>query len=128
MYFLTLLIKIHVFCSLIDSFTLLALHILLHEPDVLFHLLTFCLTTAAHPILLDTPPMEEMNSPPPDLEGPPATSALTTLPSGVAALAGPSLAACALAAPASGPAARPSGMVALAGCGLAASPSGQART
>ena len=31
---MTLVIKIHVFCSLIDSFTLLALRILLHEPDV----------------------------------------------------------------------------------------------
>ena len=120
MYFLTLVIKIHVFCSLIDSFTLLALRILLHEPDVSFHLTTFRLTAVAHPILLDAPPMEETNSPPPDPEGPPATSALTALPSGVAALAGPGLAACALATPASGLAAWPSGMAALDGCGLAA--------
>ena len=119
MYFLTLVIKIHVFCFLIDSFTLLALRILLHEPDVSFHLPTFRLTAAARPILLDAPPMEETNSPPLDPEGPLAASALAALPSGVAALAGPGLAACALAAPASGPAAWPSG--------VAASPSGHAR-
>ena len=95
MYFLTLVIKIYVFCSLIDYFTLLGLRILLHEPNVSFHLSTFRLTAAARPILLDASPMEEMNSPPPDPEGPPAASALTALPSGVAALAGPGLAACA---------------------------------
>ena len=72
--------------------------------------------------------MEETNSPPPDPGGPPAISALTALPSGVAALAGPGLAACALAAPASGPAARPLGVAAPAGCGLAAPPSGVAAT
>jgi len=99
----------------------------LHEPDVLFHLSTFRLTAAARPILLDAPPMEETNSPPPDPEGPPAASALTALPSGVAALAGPGLAACALAAPASGPAARPLGVAAPVGCGLAAPPCSQAR-
>ena len=124
---MTLVIKIHVFCSLIDSFTLLTLRILLHEPDVSFHLPTFLLAVAARPILLDTPPMEETNSPPPDPEGPPAASTLTALPSGVAALAGPGLAACALAAPASGPTARPSGVAVPAGCGLATPPSGQAR-
>ena len=56
---------------------LLALNILLHELSVLFHLPPFCLAATTDPILVDALPMEEMTSPPQDLQGPSVASVLT---------------------------------------------------
>ena len=98
---------------------LLALNILLHELSVLFHLPPFCLAATTDPILVDALPMEEMTSPPQDLQGSSVASVLTVWPSSVSA--SPGLSACtlgtkayALATLASGPTVWPSGMVVMA--------------